>query len=245
LPKSISGALEGGSNPVDTYVIDVENLSYIQRGILIRLKTVGMVPYTELKPDDLTGNSFNYHLRHVLSQGLIEKAGDQQYRLTAKGRLLADNVSLETMKLKLRPTVGMVIILKSKVHGTLLYHSNRAPLRDLVGLPFGKIRLGDTLENTFARMLSKRGIGIERVDNVESLGMAAIRYLEDDQLVAHRIAAVWSASYDGPAITTATNHGKSFWQKDYDGALRVLPEVGALADWPVGHGTVEIYSSLS
>lgn len=233
-----------GTTPVDTYVIDIENLSHIQRSILIRLKTVDTAAYTELEPEELSGNAFNYHLRHVIAQKLIEKTDGQRYKLTARGRLLADNVSLETMRLKLRPTVGLILVLRSDAHGTLLYHSNRAPLRESVGLPFGKLRLGDTLENTFRRVLTKRGIDHGKVDSVESLGMANIRYFDKDLLVAHRVADVWAANYDGPAVVTSTDHGKSYWQKDFDGTSKMLPEVNALVSPPAKHGTIEIQASL-
>jgi hypothetical protein len=233
-----------GGDPIDTFVINIENLNHIQRDVLVRLKTVDSVAYSGLKPDELTGNAFNYHLRHVVAQDLVYKTDDQRYVLTAKGRLLVDNVSLDSMKLKLRPTVGMALVLESSEHGVLLYRSNRAPLRELVGLPFGKLRLGDSLDNTFSRILRKRGIDRGSISGIEPLGMANIRYFDKDQLVVHRVVAVWSASYDGTAVTTSTGNGSSFWQKDHLFVPGALPEVGALVDWRPKQGIVEINSSL-
>lgn len=244
MPSSSTGDPDA-TNPLDVYVIDVENLNHIQRNIMLRLKAVDSALYSDLKPPELTGNSFNYHLRHVIAQKLITKTDDQNYALTPKGRLLLDNVSLGTMRLKLRPTAGMMIVVRSLEHGVLLYRSDRAPLRDFVGLPFGKVRLGDSLDATFRRMLVKRGINSDNLKAIEQLGMANIRYLDAGELVVHRSVVVWAAAYIGPALTSSTGNGRSFWQSDFDGGARLLPEVEALLHWPSGSGSIEVFSSLS
>src|SRR5438105_3462033 len=51
--------------PVDLFSLDLDNFHHIQREILARLYIVASATYSELKDPGLTGNSFNYHLRHV------------------------------------------------------------------------------------------------------------------------------------------------------------------------------------
>jgi hypothetical protein len=233
------------SSILDAYVVDVENLHHIQRNILTHLYTVNSAPYVDLKPRELSGNSFNYHLRHVVAQKLIEQASDGQYRLTNLGCLLFDNVSLESMKLKLRPTTGVSMLLKSIEHGTLLYRSNREPLRGFAGLPFGKLRLGDTLTGTFERMLLKRGLNIDAVENVHQLGVANVRYFFQNELVCHRMTSVWVADYNGPAHITNTNHGKSLWLKDPLGEEKTLAEVKTIMEWPTQQTSLEITAEIT
>ncbi|HEV2413066.1 MAG TPA: hypothetical protein VGS28_04680 [Candidatus Saccharimonadales bacterium] len=242
--SSQESSSSSSKTPLDLFVIDLENLNHIQRSILHHLYINDSSVYSDLKPKELTGNSFNYHLRHVTEQNLVEKIGDK-YRLTAKGRLLVDSVSLENMKLKLRPTSGMSVMLHSGQHGILLYESKRAPLRGFTGFPFGKLRLGDSLEGTFERILNKRNINLETVLNVKELGLANIRYYDQGQLVAHRMVTVWYADYTGPSIVTDTIHGSSTWLNEHGRVPNTLAEVEAFINWPVDKTVIELTSQLS
>ena len=229
---------------LDAYVVDLENFHHVQRDILNRLYVADELPYSGLKPAELTGNSFNYHLKHVVAQKLVEPTAGQAYRLTPLGRLLVDNVSLPEMRLKLRPAVGVTLLVRSEQHGILTYNSRRAPLRGWLGLPFGKLRLGDAAEATADRMLAKRGLESGAVSGRQFLGMANIRYFEQGQLVAHRLSLVLSAQYAGPAVDSETPHGSGGWLRELP-ATRVLAEVAAIRDWAGSQPVLEIEADLA
>jgi hypothetical protein len=48
---------------LEAYAVDLENFHHVQRDILHHLYLADELPYSELKAPELTGNSFNYHLR--------------------------------------------------------------------------------------------------------------------------------------------------------------------------------------
>jgi hypothetical protein len=229
--------------PIDLYALDLDNLHHIQRQILARLYTVSSAAYSELKDPDLTGNSFNYHLRHVVSQGLVHQSG-QDYNLTPRGRLLVDSVSLPSMKLKIRPVVGISLLITSPEHGTLLYRSKREPAQGMAGLPFGKLRLGDDHAATVKRMLIRRQLDPDSVRDVRPLGHANIRYYDRGELVSHRSAGVWRGTYDGSAIATKTEHGAGFWSENPSSEPHKLSEIDALLGWPTGQSIIEITGDL-
>lgn len=61
-------------------------LHHIQKAILDTLATAECCRYGELKPKELDGNTFGYHLKLVMREGLVAKQTDGTYCLTAKGR---------------------------------------------------------------------------------------------------------------------------------------------------------------
>jgi hypothetical protein len=231
--------------PIDAYVIDFENLHHIQRDVLSRLNLSPRLAHSALKPAELTGNSFNYHLRHVMAQQLVAQGEDGQYFLTPRGRLLADNVSLPSMKLKIRPVTGVVLLVQSPAAGVLQYESSREPTRALIGLPFGKLRLGDSIEATIERMYRRRRLDSARITNVKCLGQANIRYFEQGELVVHRLASVWSCRYDGDAAGGKTENGRDFWTQSSGKQSALLPEVSAVRNWPAGTISIEISGDLA
>jgi ribosomal protein S19E (S16A) len=60
-------------------------MHWIQRHILKELALADSKRYTELKPDGIEGNLFQYHSRDLEKQGLIDRS-EQGYALTPKGK---------------------------------------------------------------------------------------------------------------------------------------------------------------
>jgi hypothetical protein len=232
------------TDPIDTHVLDVENLHHLQRGILSRLYTSSQAAYADLKPPELSGNSFNYHLRHVVKQGLIHQTDDGSYQLTPLGQLLVDNVSVPTMRLKLRPVMAVAIYLTSPTAGVLLYRSNREPARGFAGLPLGKLRLGDTMQNTLQRMVERRGLDFNQLGGLRQLGLANIRYTSGGELVSHRFVSVWAWEYSGPSHTNSSEHGGSFWSHHPLTEPNCLPEVAQVMNWD-GQSVLEVSADLA
>lgn len=61
-------------------------LHHIRKAILDNLSGTETSRYAELKPAELDGNVFGYHLKALLSDNYIAKTSHGAYRLTAKGR---------------------------------------------------------------------------------------------------------------------------------------------------------------
>ncbi|MEI6462422.1 MAG: hypothetical protein WCO33_01990 [bacterium] len=66
----------------------------IQRDIIAKLSLTGNLRYSELQNKDISSDLFNYHLKFLLSKGLIKKEG-LKYSLSDLGRrLVADNFNI-------------------------------------------------------------------------------------------------------------------------------------------------------
>lgn len=130
--------------------------------------------------------------------------------------LLSDWASYETDKFKVRPVSGCWLYLENDAGEYLRYLSRRAPLFSVPCLPFGKLRLGQSIEETLDRILTKRGVDPNDVV-VLSRTAKNVRYLDaNDKLIAHRFGVVVKCMYIGVSfIGTKTPNGEaSFVSKD-------------------------------
>lgn len=203
---------------MDQYTSNLDTLHHIQRSVLEKLTHQDVVSYSELLPDGMSGNAFNYHLNHLLKQRVIEKSEDG-YKLTSLGRLVVDSMSLREQRFKLRPVCGALLYVE---HGdskkVLLYRSKRQPLIGSVGLPFGKLRVGGTYKETVQRMLKSRGLDSDLAAKMVHLTPYSFLYkTKSDELVSHRVGEVWKITYGGEMLTNATENGESFWGEPTEG----------------------------
>ncbi|MCA9318231.1 hypothetical protein KDA06_01160 [Candidatus Saccharibacteria bacterium] len=58
---------------------------HIQRQILRLLGTHEQARFTDIRPEGLENNAFQYHLRQLVAWGLVSKNTDGTYTLTSKG----------------------------------------------------------------------------------------------------------------------------------------------------------------
>jgi hypothetical protein len=162
---------------------------HVQRHVLLLLKEHSTLEYAQLKPVELTGNAFNYHLRALLKTDFVEM-NDGLYSLTDQGRLFADVASTASMKVRVRPAHGVLLLIEcgDKV---MLYESKRQPLIGHKGLVFGKQRIGGSWLDTITFNVCKRHILGEHMHEPEFMTAFSFRYFDDDTLVAHRSGTVW------------------------------------------------------
>ncbi len=66
----------------------------LQQHILHQLILNERQRYADLKPAEVEGNLFMYHLRCLMKNGHVEKCPDGRYRLAAEGKTYVDRLSL-------------------------------------------------------------------------------------------------------------------------------------------------------
>lgn len=196
---------------MEEFVSNLDALHHIQQTVLRKLTYAKWVSYSELLPDGMAGNAFNYHLTYLTKHKLIEKS-DQGYTLSPLGRLVIDAMSLNAKRFKLRPSVGVMLYLKNAEGRTLTYKSSRQPLIGHVGLPFGKVRIGASFKSTAERMILRRGIDLADISELSYFGPLNICYEEDEELVCQRTGQIWSGVYTGDPHSSGTHNGQSVWQ---------------------------------
>lgn len=128
----------------------------IRRNILKKLILAPVQKYAELKPGEVEGNLFTYHLKGLVRDGLIQKRQDGLYQLTAQGKLYADRLSMETLTIRAQPKIVTLLVVRNAYGEYLLYRRLKQPLFGKVGFPYGKLHLGESLAKSAERELKEK-----------------------------------------------------------------------------------------
>lgn len=105
---------------------------YIQRDIIYKLSYTDNLRFRDLKPDDMDNKLFTYHLKKVVSSGLIVKQEDGKYRLTKTGRRVSTGVKSNTQSLITeRPYSVLFLIIRRKSDGAWLIY--KRPIHPMIG----------------------------------------------------------------------------------------------------------------
>ncbi len=193
----------------DTYISELEVDHPLQRQILEHFKFADQKTYTELLPDGMSGNAFNYHLRNLVKLGLIAKTVET-YTITARGKLVLDTISIESTRFKIRPVSSVFLYAQNPEEEILMYRSFRQPLIGVIELPFGKHRLGEEYLTTLNRILRKRNLP-EVTQLPDSILVNARYFTANGDLIAHRTGPCFFIANSDTGTTTSVN-GESFWQ---------------------------------
>lgn len=129
--------------------------SWIQNQILDKLIRNETVRYRDLKPQDIEGNLFMYHLKGLIKEKLVEKC-EKGYRLTAQGLEYVRTVSLGTGKVRTQPQILNAIVAIDDQGRYLMYRWDRQPNLGKVSLPHGMMHVGEELLDSAVRELSEK-----------------------------------------------------------------------------------------
>lgn len=220
----------------DTHLADIELNHHIQRQILNCFLHSNTQSYTNLLIDGMSGNSFIYHLKALLRQKLILKTSLHTYEITPLGRLVLDNLSYETSRFRLRPTLGVFLVAKTKSGEYMLYESARQPFIGVSGFVFGKSRIGQDFTTMIKRIASRRD-----VDDYTLLKSSAISviYRINGEIVSHRIGLIAMIEVKAKATDRTTDSGKTFWVPKSKFPKNILGEVISCLD-RIGEPFIEL-----
>lgn len=187
----------------------------IQKHILKELIFKRSAKYSELKPKVIESNLFSYHLQTLVKEGYIEEE-DGQYLLSAKGRQLADRISIETLGQRIQPKISTLIILKNS-DKYLLYRKSKMPFINHIGFPHGKMHLEERIKESANReLLEKTGL----VANLKHRGDVYIVTHDETELISHTLHHIFTGnnisgdSIESEKIGDSSEFGATcFWGK--------------------------------
>jgi hypothetical protein len=216
---------------MDEFVSNLDALHHIQQAVLRQLTYKKWASHTELLPDGMAGNAFNYHLNYLLRHKLIVKS-DEGYTLSSLGRMVVEAMSLDAKRFKLRPTCGVLLLLEDQESRVLIHESMRQPLIGYAGLPFGKLRMGANYKSTAERMIIRKQMDLADVKDLKFHSPLNVIYEEDEETVCHRTGQIWHGLYAGEKKEIETQNGLTFWSaKDFELKSEVgLAKSGELND---------------
>ncbi len=112
--------------------------------------------YSELrKPTGLESDVFKYHIRKLMSQGLIVKADDGLYELTAEGKEFANRLDERTGREIEQPKASMLLIVRSG-DKYLAHRRTREPFYGFWGIASAPMLRGVPIREAAARELKKQ-----------------------------------------------------------------------------------------
>ncbi len=127
----------------------------IQSKIIKDLTLNENLRYSQLKPAQIDGNLFSYHLKELLKREFIIKDNDR-YTLTPQGAQYVARLSLDNSEIRVQPKVVTAIVYKYKDGSYLMLKKDKQPFYGYVSLPYGKIHVGERLADAASRELYEK-----------------------------------------------------------------------------------------
>lgn len=164
---------------------------YLQAGILEQLaQAEAPMRFSELKEDGLENSLFMYHLKKLMSRGVVEKRGDEGFALTPRGAQWVNMTELNWRQLKPlpRPLVQLVV----RCGDALLLARRLGQLGELLNrytFPGGLHQYGESAAGAAARLAAKhfpgQALRPQRLACVEQI------VAQDSEVVSHVVSSVF------------------------------------------------------
>lgn len=105
------------------------------------------------KTTNLSSDHFNFHIAKLVDVGYVEKTDDGEYTLTREGKEFANRMDTDDNVIEKQPKLSVALIIENQDGKFLSQQRLKQPFYGFWGRPTGKIRWGETLEETGAREL--------------------------------------------------------------------------------------------
>jgi ADP-ribose pyrophosphatase YjhB (NUDIX family) len=198
------------------------SLHPLQQHILHQLILNPCRRYADLKPTDVEGNLFMYHLRQLMQAEIVCKTPLGQYELSSAGKVYADRLSLKSLSPRQQPRIVTLIACSNQAGEWLLYQRLRQPLINTIGFPYGKIHVGETILQAAHRELKeKTGLTAE----LEHRGDGYISIYQAEQLVSQVMFHFFLGTSPSGRLRS-TKVGRPFWSAiEKVSTAQLLPSV--------------------
>jgi len=192
------------------------NLHSIQADILTRLLFAKELRFSEIfKGYDFGSDLFNFHLKRLVSDGLIEKNEKGKYQLTPKGKEFANRMDTQIKKVERQPKVGILVVCVRKKNGERQYLTQqrlKQPYFGFLGFITGKIRWGEEATETAERELFEE-TGLS--GNLKFVGIEhKTDYSKKGDLLEDKFFFVFKATALTGKFINSFQGGKNVWMTE-------------------------------
>ena len=203
-------------------------LHHIQKTVLDTLSTSESLRYGKIKPTELDGNIFGYHLKQLISESYVTKSAEGDYTLTSKGRdYIVHRYEDSTRSAH---TIFLLVIRNGNTY--LVRRRKVQPFLGKIGFIHGEPEPGVPVSETARRRLyDKTGIDIP----LTVVGSALITQYLGDELHSYSHASILDGTASGDIVVTDDATGENLWVDDLSGDT-ILPSCADIsqANWSTG-----------
>ncbi len=191
---------ESGLHPAQTRALDL-------------LRQVTTARFSDmLRETTLTSDTFKFHVRKLVSLGLIAKNAEGLYELTIKGKDFANRLDETTGRQIEQPKASILLLGRSVVDGVTYYLAHkrtREPYRNWWGIASAPVLRGVPLAASAAHAF-RRQTGITADFHVASMARVIDKTHEGDVL-EDKIFALMIADIEGVPKPHEWHGGESIW----------------------------------
>ena len=174
----------------------------IQYAILTLLMSNKVRRFSELRPDRVDSNLFQYHLKKLITDGYVEKIVGG-YTLSARGLNYADRHSSSLKAERAQPKIIAIVIVRNAKGEILVVQKPQQPWLGTYHIPAGKVHDGEPAAEAGQReLLEKTGLNL---DDIQQIASVHVTIRLGDIVVSEYYGIVMRCDYDG-ALTVGQWH---------------------------------------
>lgn len=185
---------------------------HLQKKIIADLVECETARYADLKPENIDGNTFTYHLRALTEQKFIIKNTNGKYELTNKGKLYGINSSLPKKDI-LRQAHSIILLSIRDGDKWLLRKRLVQPMYGKIGFIHGEPAAGKTIFEAAAETLHRR---TELSGNFTIKGSGYVCLHENNELLAYSHFTLLEVTNLQGELKTKDSHGENMWLENPD-----------------------------
>lgn len=205
----------------------LDEYHFLQRQILNELLFDNKLKYSQLKPPDMEGSQFTFHLGKLLNAGLIAKE-DEYYVLTSQGKNTANTFDIDSKNPRKQAKHSAVFCAFRELNGkteTLLYTRKKNPFYNHQGYPTGKVMYGEGIVETAERELFEEA-GLTGKAKLIGIRHFRVYHPTQEELVEDKV--MYICRIDNPEGNIVGNEeGEFYWvelEKISEEVTNPLPE---------------------
>ena len=185
---------------------------HIQKTIVYKLAFCEGMRFSELKPEDLDNKLFDYHLKALIRDKLVEKNQVGLYKLTTEGQHIGVRALDKQFTASDRAHSVVFLIIRSAKNGQwLLFKRLTHPLLNMVGLmhinPIPSDKILDTAKK---ELLHQTGL----MANFSYVGNGFFKVFREKEVESFIHFVALAATSTKGQLRSNSQKGEYFWQAD-------------------------------
>jgi len=199
---------------------------HLQKDILIKLVVCESARFAELKPKNIDGNLFTYHLQQLIRQKYVKKNDDGSYCLTPQGKALGINSQLSP-KEYLEQAHDILLLAVKKDNTWLLRRRLAQPMFGRYGFVHGEPIASESVTETATKILQQK-TGLKAVFTPRGTGY--VRIFLDNELESFTSFTLLEAKEITGKLLPKVGNGENAWLKNPDfSGDDMVPSMASLA----------------